>query len=619
MDNILNILDLYEKLIKLLQGNNILVISLIIIVASIVAYFKCIKSLHNRYRIPFWTSIVLILIALNLFFLSYIKSFIYFQILIIIFASVGIILLIFSVKHPMILSAIRSVKCRKVIKKRQFLETNKIKLFDKRPWYILTTAECFSFGQLCYQYFFYRKEYGRAYRSISEINENKLFYDERKKLYLMQVNSCIQLGSLSKAEFICSKIDNIEQNTEYFLAKSIIEEYKGDMDKASEYLQKALDSKVETTPIQVQACLFNNFGRMQMLKNNLTDAGYYYQKCLELSSLKIPKSIRHIAYQNVIGNLYTANTVPQQKTQALKYFDEYIKEFEGSTVYDLFEVENFRLKFYRQFYIIDDVIKVIEEGFKKIKERAMEESPEILCNILASSFRIYTDNKINPRLIMRDLQNNWDKFFELKMPEKYLLLKEIYIGMKMFNPNSLYREYNKEFVEVKEYMIRQAFDDITATLNKTSDYEIYFRVKLMKEKAACVKEFIKPYNFNSVYKLLEEVVNIYELNGLNIEAAITRLDIVDESFSINNIVNGKFIYKDIAEKQVNIVIQQLNTLKKHIAVPEIEIRIAFYCFNLGRRDKARIYYERFRKHQVGILHFKDWIRSYYFVLVKEFS
>ncbi|WP_416044590.1 hypothetical protein ACMXKO_10160 [Clostridium tyrobutyricum] len=619
MDDILNILDLYEKLIKLLPGSNILVISLIIIFASVVTYFKCIKNLHNRYRVPFWTSLVLILITLNLFFLSYIKNFLYFQILIIIFASVGIILLFFSVKHPMILSAIRLIKCKRVIKMRQFLETNKIKLFDKEPWYILTTAECFLFGQLCYQYFFYRKEYGKAYRSISQINENKLFYDEREKLYLMQINGCIQLGSLSKAESICSKIENIEQNTEYFLAKSIIEEYKGDMDKSSEYLQKSLDSKVETTPIQVQARLFNNFGRMRMLENNLTDAEYYYQKCLELSSLKIPKSIRHIVYQNIIWNLYAANTVPQEKTQALKYLDEYIKEFEESTVYDLFEVENFRLKFYRQFYIIDDVIKIIEEGFKKIKEMAMEESPEILCYIIASSFRLYTDNKINPKLIMRDLQNNWHEFFKLKMPEKYFLLKEIYIGMKMFNPDSLGREYNKEFVEVKKYMITQAFDDITTTLNKTSDYEIYFRVKLMKERVVCIKEFIKPYNFNSVYKLLEEIVNIYELNGLIIEAAITRLDIADESFSIDNIVNGKTIYKDIVEKQVNIVIQQLDTFKKYIAVPEIEVRIAFYCFNLGRRDKAKIYYERFRKHQVSILHFKDWIRSYYFVLVKEFS
>lgn len=220
---------------------------------------------------------------------------------------------------------------------------------------------------------------------------------------------------------------------------------------------------------------------------------------------------------------------------------------------------------------------------------------------------------------MRDLQNNWHEFFKLKMPEKYFLLKEIYIEMKMFNPDSLGREYNKEFVEVKKYMITQAFDDITTTLNKTSDYEIYFRVKLMKERVVCIKEFIKPYNFNSVYKLLEEIVNIYELNGLIIEAAITRLDIADESFSIDNIVNGKTIYKDIVEKQVNIVIQQLDTFKKYIAVPEIEVRIAFYCFNLGRRDKAKIYYERFRKHQVSILHFKDWIRSYYFVLVKEFS
>ena len=346
---------------------------------------------------------------------------------------------------------------------------------------------------------------------------------------------------------------------------------------------------------------------------------FYYQKCLQISSLKVEKGIRHIAYQNLIATFYSDDSNPKGKTKALKYFDEYVKEFDGATVYDLFEIENFKLMFYRQFYTQNEVVKIIQEGFKRLKEKVIKESPEVLCYILVSTFRLYTDNRMDPRLVMQDLRDNWEKFFKIKMPDRYFFLKEIHIGMKMFNPNSFGYEYIKEFRKVEEYMTNQAFDDLTEALNKTTECEINLRVKLMKERAVCVKDFINPYKFNHVYHLLNEVVNIYELNGLIIEAAITRLDIADESFSIDNIVNGKTIYKDIVEKQVNIVIQQLNTFKKHIVVPEIEIRIAMYCFVLNRKNDSKLYYERFKTHKISPLHFKDWIRNYYATLEREFS
>jgi len=618
MEHVINFLDLYEKLKEILPCRELLIISLIILMGVASTYFKFKSKLHTRYMLPGLLSTLVLVIALNLVFSSFLVNFSWLRILISGFATISIVELFYSIKHPLLLSAIRLKKCSAVIEKREVFEAGKIKLFEKRPWYMMTPVERFLFGHTCYQFFSDRDDYKNAYHSLIDIRENKLFDYERKKLYLMQMSSCANLGALKKAEAIYSKISDTERDTECFLVKSIVEEYKGDMVAAAEYLQQALDAKSEITPVPVQVVLLNNFGRIRKLEENYTEATYYYQKCLELTSLKTTKGLRHVAYQNLIATLHGNSAEPNGKAKAEKYFNEYVKEFDGSTVYDLLEIEKFRLMFYRQFKTTNDIISIIEEGFKKLKERAIKESSEMLYNILASNFRLYTDIRMDPTEIMCDLRDNWEQFFKLKMPERYFLLKEIHIGMKMLNPDGFGREYQKEFNEVEQYMTNRAFDDITETLNKTSEYEIHARAMLMKERAGCVKDYVKPYNFNNVYQLLNEVINVYELNGLITETVLLRLDIADECFSIYNMDDGKIKYADVMNEQVNVVIQQLETFKKHIVGPEIELRIAAYCLALRRRNEAKLYYMRFKKQRVSPMHFKDWMRNYYANLEREF-
>lgn len=618
MDYILSIFDLYEKIIVLYPGKGNLVITIIMILITIGGYFKWIRNMHSRYRWSILLSILVIVIAFNLLFLSLFKNILWLRILICAFTAIVIIGLFYSIKHPLPISAIRLKKCKAVIENQKLLEIGKVKLFENRPWYMITQVERFRFACLSFQFFYRINDYKKAYLSLAEIKEKNLFDKERKKLYLMQMNCAAQLGALKKADAIYAKINKTERDTECFLIKSMIEEYKGDMVAASDYLQQALNAKSETTHASVQAKLFNNLGRMRMLENNSTDAAYYYQKCLELTSLKPMKDLRHVAYQNIIANLYGNDAEPNGKVKAEKYFNDYIKEFKNSTVLDLLELETFQLSFCRQFKTTNEVISIIEAGFRKLKEKANNESPEMLCNILASNFRLYIDNRMNFTEIMGDIRNNWAQFFQLKMPERYFFLKEIYMGMKMFNWDGFGREYRKEFDELVQYMATQAFEDITETLHKTSDFEICFRAMLMKERVACVKEYVKPYNFNHVYQLLKEVVDVYELNGLITEAVSVRLDIADECFAIYNMNNGIIKYADVMNEQVNVAIQQLETFKKHVAVAEMELRIAAYCLALGRQMEAKLYFERFKKQRVSPLHFKDWLRVYYAVLVQEF-
>ena len=618
MEHLLNFFDLYEKLIVLFPGRDHLVITLAIIAAAIGAYFKWLRNLHVRYKFPFILSIMVFTIALNLLCSSLLKNFLWVRATISILTIIIIITLFYSIKHPLPLSAIRLRKCEAVIKKREVLEAGSAKLFEKKPWYILTTAERFQFTCLCYQFYFNINDYKNAYLSLATIKENDLFYEEKKKFYLMQMNSFALLGALSKADAIYARINEKDLDTECFLVKSMVEEYKGDMVASFEYLQKALDCYSATTSVSAQTVLFNNLGRMYRIKNNLTEAVYYYRKSLQLSLKENLEDIQHVAYQNLIATLYANDVDPKGKSEAERYFNEYTKDFGKSTVLDMLEIEAFQLNFSRQYKNVEEVTSVIEAGYKKLKEKAIKESPEMLCNILASNFRLYTDHKMNPAEIMDDIRNNWEQFFRLKMPERYFFLKEIHMGMKLFNPNGFGSQYQNELREVNEYMISQAFDDITEILNKTNEHEIHFRAMLMKERAGCVKEFVKPYNFNHVYQLLQETVDVYESNGLITEAVNIRLDIADECFAIYNMKGGKTKYADVMNDQVNLAIQRLETFKKHPAAAEMELRIAAYCLALERKIDAKLYFERFLKKRVSPLHFKDWMRMYFAVLVQEF-
>lgn len=216
MEFLTSFLDLYEKLIEILPNREFLVITIMLLMGFISAYFKWVKNLHTRYRTPIIVSAMILILSIILIFLPFILALPCLRTIIGILTLGMIAGILYSCKHPLLPALIRLRKCREVVEQLKIFEPENIKLFKKRPWYVVTPMERFLFSQLGYQFFFYKEDYKNAYQCLLEIREDKLFDDERKKLYFSQMNCLVQLGALRKAEVIYSKIKDTERDTECY-------------------------------------------------------------------------------------------------------------------------------------------------------------------------------------------------------------------------------------------------------------------------------------------------------------------------------------------------------------------------------------------------------------------
>lgn len=347
--NLTDMITLYDKVSAFLPGYEYAVILLLMIGAIIGIFYKCIKPMHIRYHLPVTASIVLLGLSLALILTILQNAGIW------AFALLGaadvilIAMLLYSIKRPLLISKLRLSQCRKVIDQLENLDLAKRSLFDKKPWYILTTVERFEFELLQSRFFFNVNDYKNTYLCLTEIDETKLLPPEKEKLYIMQINSTINLGAMRKAEMICKKLEAGSMDCDGYIMSSLLEDRKGGIDSSLEYLNRALHSVTVDTTETTLAVLYNNLGRAYKLRNNLSEAAHYYRKGMELPALKISKLQRHIFYQNLISTLYSNPSDPKGIAEAEKLYDQYMAENMNPTMQDSIELETFQLNLCRQF------------------------------------------------------------------------------------------------------------------------------------------------------------------------------------------------------------------------------------------------------------------------------
>lgn len=170
-------------------------------------------------------------------------------------------------------------------------------------------------------------------------------------------------------------------------------------------------------------------------------------------------------------------------------------------------------------------------------------------------------------------------------------------------------------------MLTKAIDDIDKYINELEEYQVYERCRMWLEKIAVLKEYIKPYDFNNIYKDMLNIKDTYERNGLFIDAMRMDLDIADECINPSNYRNKGF-NKDILEKMryhITLVESRLKMIENHPIIYEIYIRLAYYFFILKENKKAKRYFDKFEESNVSILHYANWLQRYYSILKNELA
>jgi len=602
----LEILDIYSFIKEHFSG--IVASNLIIVAVGVWLGIKIKKLRHPRYFIRFIIFVILVLLIFNIIILGLTS----------LPATIALIVLLIMYSITAYLAATKPIlySKRKLEQLRSLLikgyNSNDEYLFDKKPVYLIDYVENYEFKKLKAEYLRSQERFANAYEVYQSIDDKKLFEEEKSDLSREKAFLLYELGDMNRAKHYLSYIKD-ESEPKCLMLKAMIEENALNLEKASEYLQKALNITSERNEPSLRAMIFNNYGRLRFMEGNLTDAFSFYRQSYEIAKTQKNREIIHCSFQNIIHTSMQKG----DKQKAIQYSQEYETLIQDKTLNDMKEEFNLRLEISRQNKNCNEISKVIIDGYKEIHPLLSKER-QIIFDICI--LRMMFSNRMNLTFIMNRINSNIDEYFTLKMPEKYFALKEISIPLRELKFLHNYK-YTTVHNRINEYMTKDALEDIEDYIKELKDYEINERCRMELEKVCFQKEWIKPYKFDLIYSSMSDIKDIYQKNGMLIEAIFTDLDIADECFALDNYYQNtiKPTPKIKMEEHVQMAAESLAKLKKYPKVIEGDIRLAKYYMVLNEKEKAKKHFEAFEEAKMPINHFTVWIQDYYKELCQEFN
>lgn len=602
----MELLDLFNFIIE--HFPRFIAPNLFIVAAAAWLVIKIKQLRHPRYSLRFITFAILVFLIFNAIILE--LTSIPENIALLALLAIYSLTAYLSSKNPILYSNGRLKSLRELLIVGHSM--NNELLFEKKPFYLIDYVEKLQYLMLKSEHLRVLEKFADAYEVYQSIDERKLFDKERIDLLRKKAFILYSLGDMNKATYYLDRIKD-ESEPNYLMLKSMIAENDMDIEGASRYLQKALNLTSETKEPLLKAMIFNNYGRLRLMEGNNTDAISFYQQSYEIAKNQKNREILHVSSQNLIHTCL----LKEDKDKGIHYFKEYEILLTDKTLFDLKEEFNLRVEIARQTQSNAEVSKVILDGYQEIRPLLTNQRQKVFD---VSVLRMMFNNKMNFDIAMERIYDNIDEYFSFKMPEKYLVLKEINIPLReiRFPHCHKYALVNKR---VSEYMKKDALKEINTYISELKDYEVLQRCNMEREHVWILKEWVKPYKFETIYNTMSDIKDIYNKNGMAIEAIFMDLDIADECFSPDNYFENeiKLVPKQKMKEHARLAADSLMKLKKYPRVVEGNIRLAVYYMVLNEKEKAQKHFEAFEEAKIPIRHFAFWIQRDYEGLCKEFK
>ncbi|MCF8019102.1 MAG: tetratricopeptide repeat protein [Vallitaleaceae bacterium] len=591
----MELLDLYNFISE--QVPEIIAPNLFIVAAAVWLGIKIKQLRHPRYFMRFITFVILVLLIFNAIILEFasLPASITLSVLLVIYSITTYL----ASKKPILYSKRNLEHLRSLLVKGYSL--NDENLFEKKPLYLIDYVENYEFQKLKAEHLRTLERFADAYEVYQSIDDKKLLEEERADLSRKKAFLLYTLGDMNKAKCYLSCIVDVSEPN-YLMLKGMLEENAMNLEIASEYWQKALNVTSETKELLLRAMVYNNYGRLRFMEGNLTDAVSFYRQSYEIAKTQKNRELIHSSFQNLIHTSLQKG----DKQKAMQFFQEYESLIQDKTLNDMREEFNLRVEIARQEKNNIEISKVIIDGYKVIHSLLSKER-QIIFDV--SILRMMFSNKMNFDLVMDRINDNYDNYFTLKMPEKYFALKEINIPLREVQFPYCHK-YAIVHNRINEYMAKDAIEDIDVYLSSLKDYEVNQRCSMEREKVIVQKEWMKPYNFESIYCSMADIKDIYQKNGMLIESIFMDLDIADECYApVNCVMNQiKPLPREKMLNHVEMAATSLKKLKKYPSVVEGNIRLAIYYMALNEVDKAR---KHFEESKIPVQHFAFWIQNGY--------
>lgn len=519
-------------------------------------------------------------------------------VLLLLYAAFGYV----AAKKPTGFSKVKLKKLEEAVEKG--LSWNRQDLFSKKPFYFIDFVERYKYMLLQANHLMALVDFKRAYEIYNNIQEKQLFSDEKIQLYRKKAYVLYRLGDMTRAHELLKIVED-ENEPNYLMLKAMIFENALDLDSASEYFHKALNSISVSNDGLLEAMIYNNYGRLRLLEGNLLDAINYYRLSANIAKKHKNKEIIHASFQNLIHISLLRGEIENSN----KYLEEYKTLIDKNLLNDIRECFNLEVEIARQNLDRDRLERVLMDGYSDISNR-LGNKRQLLFDV--SVLRMIFNARMNLDIVMDRIYLKLDMYSQLEMPDRYVALKEIGIvfGEIRYPHDHKFALMHKK---VNDYMKKDALPDIENYVLTLKDYEIGQRCHMEKERVGVLKEHIKPYNFQIIYNHMNDIKDIYKKNGMLIDMIITHLDIADECFAPDN-HEGERIKAFPLEKMKEHVAyaeERLSKLKRYPIVDECNIRLAMYFFKLNDISKAKKHLEEYECGNMAIDNYAFWVQSYY--------
>jgi hypothetical protein len=461
--------------------------------------------------------------------------------------------------------------------------------------------------------------------TVFELQPDTLNEKQRISYQKLRLNLFLQSGYLIGTEKLLEEIQSTglinKNDISLVLPSSIIKEFSGDLRGAREILIGAIKD-FDTIQPQDLIPLYNNLGRISgVFRNNSTKLNYYEKSKTIITQHNIKNHV-HTVFPNLIDTLLITSNV--DKADAV--LQEYSELIDQNNFYDKLNYYNYLIQFYRQKNDQQALKIVVEEGESELRQNLSEEKK---CLFDASTLRIKFNGGLDYINTLTNIKNNWSNFCNLNLLFKLTAFKEIYF---VFFHNTLLQSddsFNTMYQDLISFLQNDAPKLIDSYIqNEIKDYEVYLRKNLLNDKIEFTRLTLLPRSaifltINAIIKIMFEIADLLESNGNLLEGYIQYLNVLDESIHSANknpiSTEEKMSILNNTKKLFLNVYSRVYTFENHPALPEFFVRLSWYAFQLGERDKSHRLYSDFNDLNISINHFSKWIQNYYNDLKNEFS
>jgi tetratricopeptide (TPR) repeat protein len=566
---------------------------------------------------------------------------------------VFLVLCIIRINKPLGLAGIKLKQYKKRIYAGFALESKEF--FESRPWYLMDAIDKIRFAQLRAQYYSAIGKNIEGFYSLPNIRDGLLYKKEQESVLERKALFLYIMGDFVALKGVLDLLEGDEykyQNPGIWAMKALIEEQRGDLDAAFSLMETA-KSKLERmdAPHQLKARVLNDFGRVQFMRGNMTEAYHYYKQAFKevISDVDIYARILH----TIASNLIALAAIIEPRTVHY-YMNEYEKHLDMDSLDNQIQYSNCEIAYYRQMGDTKKEFDLIKERYYKISSK-LDSARK--AEFQAVTFRKLMDRRFQYQWFVPEIESSIDSYFILPLKEKLAVFKEFteILQQEEFMYVRAQEPFKGLAGKIFKYYRTQGLVDINSIIDTLDRHEIHLRHYFTVDKLSIMRLLDGEKhidNSESVY--LDLYKTLYDA-GLHITAANVLLDYIIECANPNNLLlltpSGPPItyqsfldsiplppppvvaedgihlsyfwvdlaphiyvvpvYQDKVEKHIKTIIAEYKKWQSHPVKYEFSLYIAHFLVCLGRAEEAETFYRFFVKSEVSVNQYPAWVRDKY--------